>query len=72
MECYTTQKGLQLYTANKTGGFIGKQNYENHCALCLETQNFPNSPNCPSFPSATLKANELYDHTTVFRFFTEK
>ena len=72
MECYTTQQGVQLYTANSTGGFVGKRVYETHCALCLETQNFPNSPNCPSFPSAILRAGECYEHTTVYRFFIEE
>ena len=71
IDCYTTQVGLQLYTGNGTGGFIGKKAYQTHCALCLETQAFPNSPNCPSFPSAVLRAGEKYEHTTVYRFFTQ-
>lgn len=72
MECLTTQPGLQIYTGNGTGGFIGKKAYQNHCAVCLETQSFPNSPNCPDFPSAILRTGERYAHTTVYRFSTVK
>lgn len=68
MDCYTTLPGVQLYTACGTGGFKGKKNYVNHCALCLETQGFPNSPNCPEYPSTLLKAGEEYREITVYKF----
>jgi aldose 1-epimerase len=68
MDCYTTLPGVQLYTACATGGFKGKKNYVNHCALCLETQCYPNSPNCPQYPTTTLKAGEEYRETTVYKF----
>ncbi|MBQ9728572.1 MAG: galactose mutarotase [Clostridia bacterium] len=68
MDCYTTLPGVQLYTACSTGGFQGKKNYVNHCALCLETQRFPNSPNCPKYPKTTLKAGEEYHEVTVYKF----
>lgn len=68
MECYTTQPSVQLYTACGMGVFKGKKTYENHCALCLETQRYPNSPNCPEYPSATLKAGDIYHETTVYKF----
>lgn len=68
MECYTTLPGVQLYTACATGGFKGKKNYVNHCAVCLETQRYPNSPNCPQYPSTTLKAEEEYHEITVYKF----
>ena len=68
MECYTTLPGVQLYTACATGGFKGKKDYVNYCALCLETQGYPNSPNCPSYPSTTLKAGEEYHEITVYKF----
>lgn len=72
MDCYTTLYGVQLYTACSTGGFQGKKDYVNHCALCLETQGYPNSPNCPAFPSTVLKAGEKYAETTVYKFSTVK
>ena len=68
MDCYTTLPGVQLYTACVTGGFKGKKDYVTHCALCLETQGFPNSPNCPAYPSTLLKAGEEYHETTVYKF----
>ena len=68
MDCYTTLPGVQLYTACATGGFQGKKNYVNHCALCLETQLYPNAPNCPDYPSALLKAGEAYHEITVYKF----
>ena len=68
MDCYTTLPGVQLYTACSTGGYKGKKDYVNHCALCLETQGYPNSPNCPQYPSTVLKAGEKYHEITVYKF----
>ena len=72
MDCYTTLPGVQLYTACSTGTFQGRgkkrQPYVNHCALCLETQGYPNSPNLPQFPTTTLKAGETYHEITAYRF----
>ena len=72
MDCYTTLPGVQLYTGCKTGSFTGKGKkrapYENYCALCLETQGYPNSPNVPNFPSTVLKAGENYREITAYRF----
>ena len=68
MDCYTTLPGVQLYTACYTGGFKGKKEYVNHCALCLETQKYPNSPNCPQYPSTLLKTGEEYYEVTVYKF----
>jgi aldose 1-epimerase len=64
----TDLPGVQLYTACATGGFKGKKNYVNHCALCLETQGYPNSPNCPTYPSTELKAGDTYHEITVYKF----
>ncbi len=72
MDCYTTLPAVQLYTACSTGGFEGKKRYVNHCALCLETQGYPNSPNCPNYPSSVLKAGEKYHEVTVYRFSVQK
>ena len=70
MSVYTTLPGIQLYTGNATGGFSGKKEYVNHCALCLETQGYPNSPNCPQYPSTLLKAGETYREITTYKFST--
>jgi len=70
MEIYTDFPAIQVYTANSTGGFVGKKAYINHCAVCLETQGFPNSPNCPQYPSSVLKAGEIYHEITSYKFST--
>lgn len=68
MECLTTLPGVQLYTSNTLKGMVGKKEYPNYAALCLETQCYPNSPNCPDYPTTTLKAGEEYITKTVYRF----
>lgn len=69
LRCATTQPGLQLYTANWLDGapdLRGCVRAENHHALCLETQRFPDSPNNPHFPSAALRRGETLRERTVF------
>ena len=73
MELFTTDPGVQLYTANHLKGVIGKSGhvYESRHGFCLETQKFPDSPNKPQFPSATLRPGETYRHTAIFQFSAE-
>jgi len=70
MEVYTTQPGVQFYTANGMRNVQGKAGkvYQNHYGFCLETQHFPDSPNKPHFPSTVLRPGEKYDTTTIFKF----
>lgn len=73
METYTTEPGVQLYTSNwTTGNFIAKngQRYPERCALCLETQHFPDSPNKPQYPSTVLRPSETFISNTIFKFKT--
>lgn len=72
MDCYTTLPGVQLYTACALEHFDGKKQYGKYCALCLETQGFPNSPNCPQYPSTILKAGETYQEITAYKFSVKK
>jgi len=74
MEVYTTQPGVQFYTANGMRNVLGKAGriYQNHYGFCLETQHFPDSPNKPHFPSTILRPGEKYDSTTIFKFSTKK
>ena len=44
--------------------------YDRHCALCLETQHFPDSVNRPDFPNTILRPGEIYRETTEYRFST--
>lgn len=74
MEVSTTQPGIQLYTANYLDGTLvgkGGRAYSRHCALCLETQHFPDSVNQPKFPTTVLRPGETYRQTTVHRFLTQ-
>jgi len=70
MEVLTNLPGIQLYTSNHIDGIKGKEGklYEKHCAVCLETQFFPDSPNQSGFPSTVLLPGEEYSAITVYRF----
>lgn len=72
MEVFTTQPGVQFYTANVLTPTTGKSGaaYDRHCALCLETQHFPDSVNRPDFPSTILRPGDIYRETTEYRFST--
>lgn len=73
MEIYTTQPGVQLYTANWMDGEKGKGGkiYGKRESFCLETQHFANAINIPHFPSTILNPGEEYRHCCVHRFYTE-
>jgi len=70
LTAYTTQPGVQLYTANYLDGARGKYGAlcEKRTAFCLETQHFPNAINQPEFASTLLKAGETYNEVTVYAF----
>jgi len=73
MEVFTTEPGLQFYTANHIDDMTGKGGayYGKYPAFCLETQHYPDSPNRPDFPSCTLKAGDIYSSKTIYKFGTE-
>ena len=70
MECWTTMKGLQVYTGNWVEQNIGKsgRSYDIQHAVCLEAQNWPDSINHPDFPNIVLRPDEKLDETTEYRF----
>ncbi len=72
LEVYTTQPGVQLYTANWIDGEKGKggKKYGRRWAFCLETQHFPDSINIPHFPSTILNPGEEYKHVCIYKFTT--
>jgi aldose 1-epimerase len=75
MEVFTTEPGVQLYTANwLDGSLTGKGGivYKKHYAYCLETQHFPDSPNKPTFPSTLLEPGKTYKQTTIYKFSVKK
>lgn len=71
MDVWTTQPGLHLYDGYKLEpgltGLEGRR-YGPNAGLCLEAQNWPDSPNHPGFPSALLRPGETYRQVTEYRF----
>lgn len=70
LEVYTTKPGVQFYSGNFLAGRSGKGGavYAKRSGFCLETQYFPNSLKYSHFPSAILKAGEIYQHSTIYQF----
>lgn len=71
MKIYTTEPGVQIYTANwLSGNFDGKNGnrYPARCAVCFETQHFPDSINHPDYPTVILKPGEKFESKTTFAF----
>ncbi|WP_075591208.1 aldose epimerase family protein [Labilibacter marinus] len=71
MEVYTTEPGMQLYTANYLNGSdtgkFGKP-LKRRESVCLETQHFPDSPNQSHFPSTVLRPDDTFESLTIFKF----
>jgi aldose 1-epimerase len=75
MEVYTTQPGVQFFTANGLNGrYTGPsgRKYESSYGFCLETEHYPDSPNNPSFPSTVLRPGQNFHEITVFKFLVKE
>ncbi len=73
LEMFTTEPGVQLYTANFLDGKLtgkGGVAYKKHHAFCLEAQHFPDSVHHDNFPSTILRPGEKYMQTTIYKFST--
>lgn len=73
LEMFTTEPGVQLYTANFLDGKLtGKEGvvYKKHQAFCLEAQHFPDSVHHDNFPTTILRPGEKYTQTTIYKFST--
>lgn len=70
MEIFTTQPGVQLYTANWIDNEPGKggKKYGRRWAFCLETQHFADAINKPHFPSTILNPGDIYRHSCIHKF----
>lgn len=71
---FTTEPGVQLYSGNFLDGKVtGKQGivYNQHAAVCLESQHYPDSPNKPEWPSTRLNPGETYNSHTIYKFSTK-
>jgi aldose 1-epimerase len=73
MEVFTTEPGLQVYTANSLNT-VGKRGnkYGPFSSICLETQHFPDSPHHSHFPSCVLEPGLDYRSTTIYKFDIEE
>ncbi|MCL1079721.1 galactose mutarotase [Parashewanella spongiae] len=75
MTVHTNQPGVQFYTANFLQGTVGKNQkvYQQHQAICIEPQLFPNAPNSPKLSSEgwTLP-DQTYHHLSRYQFETIK
>ena len=72
LHLFATLPSVLVYSA----GFLdsklpGKSgiNYQPADGICLEAQFYPDSPNHPHFPSCLLRKDEIYNHSTEYRFF---
>lgn len=74
MEVFTDEPGIQVYTGNfLDGSAVGKKGivYNQHAAICLETQKYPDTPNksnLEGWPSATLNPGETYTSHCAYKF----
>ena len=75
LEVFTTEPGMQFYTANGFNGrFSGRtgRKYESCAGFALETEHYPDSPNKPNFPSTVLRPEEIFHSITIFKFSVTK
>ena len=71
MQVWTTEPGMQFYTANFLDGSIkgkGGTTYGQYSAFAMECQHYPDSPNQPGFPSSILYPGQVYRQITEYRF----
>ncbi len=80
LDVYTNEPGIQIYTANfQDGTSVGKKGiaYQKQCAVCLETQKYPDSPNKFNLPgwedsNCWLEPGETYESYCKFAFSVKK
>lgn len=70
MEVWTSECAIQMYTAlHWNESFPGKNGpLQQHAAIAIEPQNFPDAPNHENFPSAALRPGEIYRNRMEWRF----
>ena len=71
LRLYTTEPGLQFYTANGfDGGMTGAAGtlLRQGAGFALETEHFPDSPHHPDFPTTVLRPGAVFHSTTLYRF----
>ena len=71
LEMFTDEPGVQVYSGNFLDGTAtGKKGitYNQHAAICLESQHYPDSPNKPQWPSVRLNPGETYNSHCIYKF----
>ncbi len=68
MKVYTTKPAMQFYSGNFLSKELSNGKFAKRTGLCLETQNFSDSPNRIKFPSSILRPNEEYKTKTIYKF----
>lgn len=73
MEVVTDLPGMQFYTGNFLISEAGKEGaeYKKRHGACFETQYFPDAVHKEHFEGPVVKAGEVYETTTVYRFHTK-
>lgn len=71
LEVSTDEDCLVVYSGNYLTDEIklfDKTKASRRCAICLETQYYPDNMHFDLVPTISLKPNELYRHKTIFKF----
>ena len=70
MRVLSDMPDMHVYTANFLNNEVGRggTRYTAHCAVCFETQYYPNSVNDPSKISCILNPGVTAEHCTAFEF----
>jgi len=73
LEVYTTQPGVQVYSANSVRPKVAKdKGYLPHSAISFQTQHYPDSPHHPNFPTTVVTPGHPFHEVTELRFSTER
>ena len=73
LELYTTQPGMQVYSANSVRPRVAKdKGYLPHSAISFQTQHYPDSPNHPNFPTTIVTPDHPFHEVTELRFRAER
>ena len=71
METWTDFPCMQVYSGNYVENHLGKSDvlYSPQCAICLETELFPDSIHYPLFPNSILRPGDTWIHQTSYVFY---
>ena len=73
LEVYTTQPGVQVYSANSVRPKVAKdKGFQPHSSISFQTQHFPDSPNHSNFPTTIVTPDRPFHEITELRFSSER